>query len=213
MGGDNAETNAVVAAYWEIRNGWRRFVQGVAMGVDTEELIGKPKGKLFGREIVWTKPSMWRREYELRIDDERAAVMRFTNWFSREAIVQGLGASFSFNRKGFFRQSATAENLDLGEKSAPFRYSWSGGGNLVLDDGLTLTFRHSPWRAKSFWETSDHQALVTFMRRSWWRTDMGVTLEPLAADYPELPFLILFGYYLRVLYEEDAGSSAVMVSG
>jgi hypothetical protein len=183
------------------------------MGVEIEELIGKPKGKLFGREIVWAKPSIWRREYELRVDGERSGVMRFTNWYSREAIVQGLGAAFSFNRKGFFRQSATAENLDLGEKSAPFRYSWTGGGSLLLDDGVTLTMRHGTWRSRSFWETNNRETLVTFSQRSWWRQDMAVTLEPLAADYPELPFLILFGFYLRVLYIEDAGSSAAVVSG
>jgi hypothetical protein len=181
-----------------------------------EEQLGKVKGKLFGREIVWRRPSWMRREYVMLVDDEPSASLAFTQWFSREAVAQGMGTHFKFNRKGFFRLATTAENVDVQEETAPFRYAWHGGGKLTLDDGETLTYRHATWRNASHWETSAGQRLITFAHvytwASWWRFDVRVTLEAAAADYPELPFLILMGFYLRVLYEEDTSAAAVSVS-
>lgn len=167
------------------------------------------KGKLMGRHVVWVKPSMWRREYHMLADGEPMATMQFEHWFNNEAVIDGLGQHWIFNRKGWFRQHiVTEDEASQDVSSLPFRYSWSGGGTLYLDDGSVLKFKNNFWGSKSYWQTSNGEELIVFSKRSWWRSTVDVEFHPLAATYWELPVLIFLGFYLRILHEQDAAAAA-----
>jgi hypothetical protein len=165
--------------------------------------VSEKKGKLIGREVVWKKPSMWKREYLLLADGEHMATLWFEHWYSNVAQVEGLGQQWTFNRKGWFRQQIIAEDADLQDASLPFAYSWTGGGTLSLADGSALKFKHSFWNSKSCWQTAQGDELIVFNRRTWWSSDICVTFHPMVGAYSELPVLIFLGIYLRLLRDQD----------
>jgi len=171
----------------------------------------KKKGKVLGRDVVWVKPSWLRREYQLIADGDPIATLRFSGMFSNEVTVYGLGEQWVFNRKGFFRQEIVTENEYEGEVSRPFRYRWTGGGTLYLDDGDTLQFKHGFWGSKSYWQTSSGIELITFVKRSWWRSQVAVEFNPYVERFTELPVLVFLGFYLRILHEQD--STAAVAAG
>lgn len=182
------------------------------MGITTSEVNRtKIKGKLIGRDIVWIQPSWMKREYIMLIDGEPRAMLRYNGWFSQAATIDGLGERWTFERKGFWRQEIEAEDHDTNDVIKPFRYNWSGGGKLLLDDGDELNYRHGTWGKDSYWETSSGEPLITFTRRSWWNFEIGVVFSPLAERYPELPTLIFLGFYLRLLKESDSSSAATVI--
>ncbi len=166
------------------------------------------QGKLIGRKVVWVKPSIWRREYHLFVDGEHMATMQFERWFNNVATVDGLGQRWMLNRKGWFRRQIVAEAEESGDVSLPFHYSWTGGGTLYMTDGNVLKFKNSFWGSKSYWQTSNEEALMTFVKRSWWRSAIDVEVHPMAAAYAELPVLIFLGFYLRTLHDQDAAVAA-----
>jgi len=166
------------------------------------------KGKLMGREVLWVKPSIWRREYLMLVDGEQQARLTFHSWFSNQVSVSGLGQYWIFNRKGWFRQEIVTEDVDLKTVSHPFRYHWTGGGRLYLDDGEVLKFKHGFWGNTSYWETHHGVRLIEFTKRSWLRADTYVDFNPLAAHYAELPVLVFLGFYLRLLREQDSAAAA-----
>jgi hypothetical protein len=173
-----------------------------------ESQFGKKKGKLIGRDVVWVKPSMWKREYQLLADGDHMASMWFERWYNNVATVEGLGQRWTFNRKGWLQQQVVAEDDDLYKEALPFRYSWSGGGTLYLDDGSTLKFKNGFWGSKSYWQTVNGENVITFYKKSWWRSAVNVDFHPTAAAYSELPVLIFLGFYLRTLHEQDAAAAA-----
>src|SRR5512142_2293647 len=104
------------------------------MGLEAVREKAKDKGKLLGREVVWVRPSWWKREYTMLVDDEPTAHLYFNKWYSSAATVSGLGQSWVLDRTGFFRREVQIEDLDRDEQAAPFEYNWSGGGTLFLAD-------------------------------------------------------------------------------
>jgi hypothetical protein len=170
------------------------------------------KGKLIGREVMWIKPSMWKRRYLMLVDGEQQAALTFDSWFTNQVSVYGLGQYWVFNRKGWFQQEVVTQDVDRATSTEPFRYRWTGGGTLYLDDGEELKFKHGFWGGTSYWETYQREKLIVFSKRSWWRSDTIVEFNPLAAHYTELPVLVFLGFYLRLLHEQDSGSTAAVTA-
>jgi hypothetical protein len=174
------------------------------MGIETTSR--EKKGKLIGRHIQWQQVSWWKRHYIMYVDGDPTATLRFSNW-SNAATVDGLGERWTFERKGFWRQEILTRDEDLGESAKPFRYNWSGGGKLTLDETHILTLRHNAWGSKTYWETDSKEVVMTFRRVGFWKSSTVVEFGDTAGTYPELPTLIFLGFFLRILHEYDAAAA------
>jgi hypothetical protein len=161
--------------------------------------------------LSWQQPQALRCEYELRAGDELLATLRKTSTFG-SAMDAEIGASrFTFKPEGFFRSRITVQETGAAGEPAVFQSGFCGGGRLALPDG-----RSYRWKMTSFWGSSrwafvddSDRPLVRFKSRNrLFRAGSDVEVGPGALALPELPVLILLGWYLLLRIQQDSAGAA-----
>jgi hypothetical protein len=159
--------------------------------------------------LSWQQPQALRCEYELRAGDELLATLRKTSTFG-SAMDAEIGASrFTLKPEGFFRSRITVQEAGAAGEPAVFQSGFCGGGRLALPDG-----RGYRWKMTSFWgsrwafvDDSD-RPLVSFKTRNrLFRAGSDVEIGPGALARPELPVLVLLGWYLLLRMRQDSAGA------
>jgi hypothetical protein len=129
----------------------------------------------------------------------------------RFATADSGDGSWTFKRLGWCGNRVTIRATGQATDLAEFRKNlWTPGGE--------LTFAHGPRfrAAMNFWMTSlaiateTNEPLLRFQRRGFCFRSADV--EVLAKDVPELPILVVFGWYLSLMFEQDAGAVVAVVN-
>src|SRR5579864_2439311 len=173
-----------------------------------------PIAELADQELVWQQPAARRRQHELKAGDEVVGTLDFQR--GTLATATAADGSWTFKRQGFWHPRVTARIAGSEEDIALFRPHWSGGGQLDLRDGGTYRLASANlWQSQWVWlpETSD-QPLVRFKGRPGLiKASAAVAITSEAAQSPAVPLLVLLGWYLILLYAEDAAvaSTAAIV--
>jgi hypothetical protein len=169
--------------------------------------------EVVGRELHWIKPDWRKMAYELRDGDTRVATMRFRSAFGTHATAESGDGCWTFKRIGFLQTHATVRPCDVEKDIASFRNNaWTGGGVLELADGRRYRANTNLWMTAFDFTTEDGQSLVRFRRVGTLPTlSSAVEIPESAGLLEELPWLIMFGWYLTVQLHRDA--SAVGVGG
>jgi hypothetical protein len=150
-------------------------------------------------------------EYELRAGDELLATLRKSGAFGTKMDAEIGTARFTLKMEGFLRSRITVREAGAtGEPAVFLRNGLFGRGELALSDG-----RSYRWKTTSFWgghwafvDDSD-RSLVSFTSRNrFLRAGCEVEIAPGAFARPELPVLILLGWYLLLRRREDSSSAA-----
>jgi hypothetical protein len=168
----------------------------------------KRMAEVADRGLVWVQPSVMKDAYELRAGDEVVATLVFRR--STLATAETGDRSWTFKREGFWRPQVTVRAADSEQNEAIFRPGWAGGGTLELGGGRTLrlgaaNFWHTQWD----WQLPDGSTAVHFKSRSGFlKSGAEVQIEDGARHLPELPLLVVLGWYLLVLFARDAASSS-----
>jgi len=173
-----------------------------------------------GGEVFWVQPRGLDRYYELRAGDVLLASLAWQTRCGSLARSQSSEGSWTFKRVGFFNPRVTVREAGSEIDIAVFWPRWLGDGTLEFGHGAR--FR---WQSTNFWATNwmftddGGMPLVKFREgspkggwREMFKTQALVEIESLAADLPELPLLVLLGWYLMVLRNEDAAAGAAAVS-
>jgi hypothetical protein len=163
--------------------------------------------------LRWSQTSVVRWEYELRSGEELVATLRVRG-FGTLATAESGDGSWTFKRVGFFQNRATiraaGEEVDL----AVFQNNtWKGGGDLRFAGGRTFKATTSFWTRDLEFSTESEEPLVRFDYGGVFRRSADVEVAPDARHLPELPLLVLFGWYLLVMLDRDAAVSAVVITG
>ncbi|HET9211305.1 MAG TPA: hypothetical protein VFR03_12940 [Thermoanaerobaculia bacterium] len=159
--------------------------------------------------FCWQQPQAFKCEYELRAGDELLGAIRKTRRFSAAMEAEIGDTRFTFEPAGFFRSRVAVREADAAGEPAVFQAGFCGGGQLLLPDG-----RSYRWKMTSFWgsrwaflDDSD-RPLVSFRPRNRvFRTGAGVEIGPGALRMPELPVLVLLGWYLLLRIRQDSASA------
>ncbi|MBN1933859.1 MAG: hypothetical protein JW934_04290 [Anaerolineae bacterium] len=147
-----------------------------------------------GQLLKWLQPNIFKMEYELRAGDEPVATLRFRSAFGTLATAESADGCWTFKRVGCFQNRVTARTCDSETDLATFNNNtWKNGGTLILVDGCEFPVTSNFWQTK--WGLSHQSAEVNVL--------------PAGEDLPELPWMILLGWYLAVMMHTDAIAASV----
>ncbi|MDQ6876576.1 MAG: hypothetical protein M3082_02545 [Candidatus Dormibacteraeota bacterium] len=157
------------------------------------------------QELVWIQPARMKQGFELHASDEVVATLQF----ERASLASGEAAEqrWTFKREGFWHPQVTIRLPDSDANIAVFQPAWTGGGTLELPQGRLLrlgaaNFWHSRW---DWSDTASQAPLVHFNSHAGLlKTEGLVDVETDAVAYPELPLLVVLGWYLLILFARDA---------
>jgi hypothetical protein len=176
-----------------------------------------PQNRLdqISEEINWLQPKVLKREYELRIGEQVAGTLRWQKGWGSLALAEWNSNQWTFKRVGFWQPRVTVRIPGFEEDTAIFRPNWNGNGTLELVAGRRLN-----WVATRFWRSEwsflleDGTELVRFRPKFGLATVKArLKVKPAAHAVPELPLLLLLGWYLLLLrFEDDAGATAATLT-
>lgn len=166
-----------------------------------------------GRRLKWVQPHALKMEYELHADDAVAATLNFRSaWGSFAAATSGDGA-WTFKRVGFWQTRVTVRAEGADQELAVFRNNtWSGGGTLELPDGRKYPANTNFWSTRYEFKTEGGDSLVSFVKiEGLLHLSAEVELHPLARTVPEMPWVVMLGWYLTVMMFMDSASASAAV--
>jgi hypothetical protein len=162
-----------------------------------------------GRELVWEKPRALRREFELRSGEEVLATLRWSKgWWSTLAEATSAEEQWTFKRSGFWKPKVTARRPGSETDLATFELGWNGAGVLTLTGGATYRWDNEGFWGNAFvWKDPAGNPLVRFHHQMM-KNKGEVEVSPSASTLADLPFLIVFGWYLAVSLMEERSAAA-----
>ena len=132
------------------------------------------------QELVWIQPAARKREHELRAGDELVATLRFQ------------------------RGTLADAEADI----AAFHPRWTGGGSLEVADGNALKLASANFWQSEWVRLDKDQPVVRFKgRHGIVKAKGAVEVQAGAGERPDLPLLILLGWYLILLHADDAAAA------
>jgi hypothetical protein len=171
-------------------------------------LAGVVHGKLH-----WVQPHVFDRAYDLRSGDETVATLRFRSAFGSLATGTSADGSWTFKRIGFCDTRATVRREDSPDNLAVFEHrTWSAGGTLTMPVRRSIRVTTNFWQSKIEFLTDDDAVLFRYLTEGFVRQESQLEVMPPLLRMPELPWLILFGWYLVVMMHDDSAATAAIVS-
>lgn len=167
---------------------------------------------LADRELRWEKADRASGGgYRLRDGDATVATLRFRSAWGTLATAESADGCWTFKRVGFLQTRVTIRPCGSEQELAVFKNnSWSGGGTLELPDGRRYQADTNGWMTSyTFSSEADDAPLVRYRRIGGLlhlSSDVGITHA--GAEVPELPWLVMLGWYLTVQLHNDASSAS-----
>lgn len=164
-------------------------------------------------QLQWVQPRLLDRYYELRCGDESVATLSFRSAFGSLAVARADGVTWTFKRVGFWKPAATVRVEGEPTDLATFAHdTWKGGGSLRLADGRALRVTTNMWQSKIEFLGPDDGALFRYETEGFIRREAALKVMPGLARMPEMPWLLLFGWYLVVMLHENSAASVAVIS-
>jgi hypothetical protein len=112
-----------------------------------------------------------------------------------------------FKRAGFWHPRVLVCEAGSERARAVFSARWTGTGTLELPVG-----RRVHWSATHTWQADDGTSLVQITsQHRLTRLDGTVEIAPAAAHVPDLGLLVLLGWYLVVIQEQDTVTTTAAI--
>jgi hypothetical protein len=172
---------------------------------------------VFERKLHWVQPKRMQRKFELCGGELIFATLEFQKIFGSLATAVASVGRWTFKRVGFFNPRVTVRREGEENDLAVYRPTWSGThGAIDFGDG-----RLFHWKTANFWATrytlvdgsgellvTYHSGLKDARLGNLLKTQARVEIDPAAYDLAELPILVLLGWYLIILQQEDSAAVA-----
>ena len=172
----------------------------------------KPLADVIHGDLRWVQPRVFDRAFELRHLDEIVATLSFRSAFGSFATAASAGGSWTFKRVGFWQPRATVRAEGGTDDLAVFEHNtWSGGGTLALADGRPIRVTTNFWQSKIEFLSADDDVLFRYLTEGFLRQESQLEILPSLERMPEMPWLLLFGWYLVVMMHQDSAATAVII--
>jgi hypothetical protein len=160
---------------------------------------------LIGRELKWSQPRVLKMEFELCVGDELAATMRFPSSFRSEARGESADGCWTFRRFGAFCYRVAISTCSSDAEIASFKSNrMHSGGVLTLSDGRVFHVRGNIWGSRYTFTHASDEPVLELKNCGVLHRAATVNISPMAARLPELPMMVLLGWYLDVMAQNDA---------
>ena len=164
---------------------------------------------LLSQQLKWVQPGVFKMQYELRADDELAATLRFRSSFGSFATGESADGCWTFKRMGFWQTRVTVRTCGEDVDIATFKNNtWSGGGTLELSGGRKFLATTNFWQTNLVFQDELGGTLIKFKSGGLLHLSATVDVEPKAASLPELPWVVMLGWYLTVMMYMDSAAAA-----
>jgi hypothetical protein len=162
-----------------------------------------------GLPLQWHKLHLFGAQYELRSEDAVVATLLFRSIWGTFATAQSEDGCWTFKRVGFWQTRVTIRPCDSEEEIATFRNNtWSGGGTLVFPDGRQVPANTNFWQTQYEFKTQTGESLIHYRNRGLLGSSAEVTIFPKAQEVPELPWMVMLGWYLIIMMQNDSAAAA-----
>ena len=174
----------------------------------SERRPSTPLHQVVDRELTWVQSGAFSRRHELRAGDETIAALWHPKPIGSLALGEAAEGRWTFKRSGFLRPRVSVRVEGTEQDLLVVEMIWSGGGRFRLASGER--FR---WGCSSFWRMEweigreDGPALLTIANQLAPKMKARLIIDPAARRMPELPVLVLLGWYLMVLAFEDSAAA------
>lgn len=163
--------------------------------------------------LKWTQPNMLKMEYELRTGEVLVGGLTFRSSFGTFATAESGDGCWTFKRIGFWQNRASVRKSGSEEDLAIFyNNTWSGGGTLKMADGKEYRLTTNFWNTRMDFINQKDEILVRFHVHMGFKISAEVEVLPAALTLPELPLLVLLGWYLTVMLYNDSAAGAAAIS-
>ncbi len=164
--------------------------------------------------LKWEQPHTFKMEYALHSSGTVVAQLKFRSSWGTLATGESADGCWTFKRVGFFQTRVTVRACGEEEELAAFHQNtWSQGGTLVLADGRKYRATTNFWSTELRLETEAGERLVAVKTGGFIHMSANVEIAPAAAHLAELPWLVMFVWYLAImLYQDAAAVTAVAAS-
>jgi hypothetical protein len=161
------------------------------------------------QELAWVQPTSLRQTFELRAeDDDVVARLQFDG--RSLATAETAWQKWTFRREGLLTQRVTILARDSSD-AVVVKVAWAGGAALDLSQGRQVQFGAANfWRTRWRWsDVATEASLVQFKTHAGFMKLGGeMEIETAAITYPELPLLVVLGWYLLVVYLRGVAATA-----
>jgi len=162
-----------------------------------------------GQHATWRQPSPLRQEFEMAVNDEVVATLRWKKVGGTAAIARAPEGTWTFKSAGYLSPRVTIRLPNSDYDFATFRAGANGWGMLE-----SLGEQRFQWRCVNFmqnaWAFFDDEGnkLVQVRPEMQGTKPIGVVeIGVRAASRQEIGFLVIFSWYLLVLAAEDVAAA------
>jgi hypothetical protein len=167
----------------------------------------------YQRPLKWVQPKMFHEAYELRSGDELIATLTFRGIASTFATSESEDGTWTFKRVGFWQNKATIRNFGSDKDLAVFKNNtWTSGGTLLFTNGNSYKATTNFWMTNYEFQKESGEPIIRFKYGGVFHLSSEVDILPEARTLPEIPILVMFGWYLAVMLYMDSSSAAVVAA-
>jgi len=166
--------------------------------------------ELSAMELRWEQPNTFKLEYSLLSGDQEAANLQFRSAFGSFATARSADGCWTFKRVGFFQTRVTIRDCNSEADIAVFHNNtWTSGGSLELLDGRRYPASTNFWQTQFEFRTEQGEQLIQYTKiGGFFHSSAQVLILPAAIAIPELPWMVILGWYLAILMQQDAAAAA-----
>lgn len=173
----------------------------------------KQIAEVVGAELRWQQPKALQQRYELRAGDTPIATLTFRSAWGSFARAESADGCWTFKRVGFWQTRTTVRRCEDETDLATFRHNtWSGGGTLTFADGRVFHLTTNTWQTKLEVLDAHEVPLLHYASKGLFKLGAALTVEPHALSAPELPLLVLFGWYAIVMMHNDSATTTATLA-
>jgi len=161
--------------------------------------------------LSWVKRGTWKSQFDLRAGDQPVAELAFNGTWRTVVTAQSEDGCWTFKDEGFFNRRTLVRRCGSDEVVATFfPGGWTSTGRLEMKSGARYHFKSRPFRSLTEVRAhpDDTTPLVTLRSEGFWRSRTRVELSASASSLPDVPLLVLFGYYFIVCQQRRAAIAA-----
>lgn len=170
--------------------------------------------ELTGHELKWTQTHATKMEYALCAGDVEAATLRFRSSFGTFATGTSADGVWTFKRVGFTQTKVTIRASEAHVDLAAFKNNtWSGGGTLELPDGRKYPANTNFWATRYDFTTEAGEPMISYTKiKGMLHMSSETVIHPIARDVPEVPWMVMLGWYLTIMMYVDSSVMAAVVA-
>jgi len=150
----------------------------------------------------WKPMKGLRRHWELYRAGEPIGGLRFENAFGSLATGRFRDEAWTFKRAGFLHPYVTVRRAGSERELSRAILSWSGNAQLEVGRA-PYRLVGGTWRSDRTWVDRKGATLATIRPKSALKLSGTVEVPDAIDDHVDLPLLLVLGWYLQVLAEEE----------